>query len=293
MTTRPPQSDRPSDEEFELLSAYLDDELETGEREALMRRLEREPALRTELDELYATTTLLRELPVPAPPRSFTLDPATVRPRRPALLSWLAPFAGGLAGLSLILLVAFSLFSGTGANVAMAPVPESALQYATAAPAAPAAPEPTLAPEIAAAPAAVPEAAGAARTAATEPPAAAAQELEPLPTGSPELPAVGAAAQAGDATESTTDAATAAEAPLAPLLQTAEALKTTQGAPPAIIATSGSSSPGTQNLPPPPPAPADQPADQANPLPSIILGAGITALGILLGLWLGRMRRRK
>jgi anti-sigma factor RsiW len=63
-----------SDAEIEQLSAYIDNQLSAAERLTLERRLEREPGLRAELEDLRATATLLRELPDRRPPRSFTLD---------------------------------------------------------------------------------------------------------------------------------------------------------------------------------------------------------------------------
>ncbi len=66
--------------DLELLSVYLDNELSEQERRLLEQRLRSEPALRAELDELQATVMALREMPPVPLPRSFTLDPATVRP---------------------------------------------------------------------------------------------------------------------------------------------------------------------------------------------------------------------
>lgn len=90
------QANRKSpDYDLILLSAYLDDELTEAERAELEQRLSVEPALRRELEELQATTLLLRELAPARPPRSFTLDPATA-PVRPAFWpGWLSSLPSG------------------------------------------------------------------------------------------------------------------------------------------------------------------------------------------------------
>src|SRR5258708_34162490 len=75
----------------EQLSAFLDGELSEGERIALERHLQGCAACQRSLAELRQVRALLRTLPVPALPRSFTLPdsgavPETPRPppRRPA-----------------------------------------------------------------------------------------------------------------------------------------------------------------------------------------------------------------
>src|SRR5258705_477203 len=75
----------------EQLSAFLDGELSEGERVALERHLQRCAACQRALAELRQVRALLRALPVPALPRSFTLPdsgavPESLRPaaRRPA-----------------------------------------------------------------------------------------------------------------------------------------------------------------------------------------------------------------
>src|SRR5262245_34906033 len=84
-----PQNRQPSDDELELLSAYLDNQLTAAERATLEQRLGREPALRAALDELGGTVALLRELAPLTPPRSFALDPAAFAPRPSPLFGWL------------------------------------------------------------------------------------------------------------------------------------------------------------------------------------------------------------
>lgn len=156
------QYDNLPERDLELLSAYLDNQLTAAERVNLDRRLAAEPRLRAELEELRATTVLLRQLaPVP-PPRSFTLDPTTVpRPRRFIPLVWFMQLGSGLAGLALVLLATVQLLAVGSVAVEMAPA-QPALEASA----------PTVAPMAASAPqtseAMAPQATPAADTAATQ-----------------------------------------------------------------------------------------------------------------------------
>ncbi len=154
--------------DLELLSAYLDNQLTVAERMNLDRRLAAEPRLRAELEELRATTTLLRQLAPVRPPRSFTLDPTTApRPRRFIPITWFMQLGSGLAGLALVLLATVQLLVMGGVGVELAPA-------AAPAPAALEAEAPTVATMAESAPktsgAMAPEATPAADQAATQPP---------------------------------------------------------------------------------------------------------------------------
>lgn len=97
-----------NERDFELLSAYLDGELIDSERLALEIRLDAEPELRRELNELRQTVQMIRQMPTIKAPRDFTLahpdassaDRASMTPRRP---------------LPLVLRPAFSTFSAAAA----------------------------------------------------------------------------------------------------------------------------------------------------------------------------------
>lgn len=65
--------------DYELLSAYLDDMLETDERAELESRLQAEPHLRRELNALRGTVELVSRLPKRKAPRDFTLTPAMLQ----------------------------------------------------------------------------------------------------------------------------------------------------------------------------------------------------------------------
>ncbi len=68
-----------TDQDYEQLSAYLDDALSGLEREALEIRLEADPRLRRELDSLRQTVQLINQIPLLRAPRNFTLDAGVVK----------------------------------------------------------------------------------------------------------------------------------------------------------------------------------------------------------------------
>ncbi|MEM8530405.1 MAG: hypothetical protein AAGF95_06155 [Chloroflexota bacterium] len=108
MTTHA-SSEQP-DDDLSLLSAYIDGTTTDAERIALEKRLQREPALQQELSELRVTISLLHDLPPVTPPRSFTIDPATVQPKSWWLTtaSWLQ-LGSALAAVMLALTITFEL----------------------------------------------------------------------------------------------------------------------------------------------------------------------------------------
>jgi hypothetical protein len=131
MNSPQPHPSRSPEHDTELLSAYLDNQLSVAERVSLERRLAQEPPLRAELAELRATAAALGGLEPLRPPRSFTLDPTTVRrPRALFPLSWVMQLGSGMAGMLLVLLATAQLLAGTP-GAAMAPM----TTMATAAPA--------------------------------------------------------------------------------------------------------------------------------------------------------------
>jgi hypothetical protein len=116
-----PISPQLNNDESELLSAYLDQQLSDPERRALEARLDREADLRQQLEELRATVALLRSLEPVRPPRSFTIAPEQAKRPRAGWLNWLlaTPIA---AALGIALLFAFNTSGGSPAmQVASAP----------------------------------------------------------------------------------------------------------------------------------------------------------------------------
>jgi len=67
-----------SPQEWQALSAYLDGQLSARERRQVETRLQARAELRTDLEELRQTRSVLRSLPKRRAPRNFTLTPAMV-----------------------------------------------------------------------------------------------------------------------------------------------------------------------------------------------------------------------
>lgn len=137
MTTHTSEFDN---EDFELLSAYLDDALPDTERMQLEKRLAEEPALQQTLNELRITVHLLQDLPPVTPPRSFTIDPAITQTGQVGWLRiamWLrlgSALAAIVFALTLTFEFAFLGNAPTASQEALdgAPMPEMALEEAPA-----------------------------------------------------------------------------------------------------------------------------------------------------------------
>lgn len=123
MTARTP-------DDFDLLSAYLDEALSARQSEALEARLAESAELRAQLDDLRAMRALLRRAPVLQPPRDFRLDPAMYA--RTAWWSRLGVLrvASAVSAAAAVLLIVFGVLLG---NLPSAPAQPVALQ-ATEAP---------------------------------------------------------------------------------------------------------------------------------------------------------------
>ena len=67
-----------TEQDYELLSAYIDDALAQSERAALESRLRTDARLQRELDSLRQTVQLINQLPTLRAPRDFTLDESMV-----------------------------------------------------------------------------------------------------------------------------------------------------------------------------------------------------------------------
>ena len=121
--------------EWEALSAYLDEQLPAKERARLETRLNQAPELRSALEDLRRTRSVLRSQPQVRAPRNFTLTPDMVglksRPVRRAPAYPFFRFASALAGFLFLLVLVGDLTGlparlGIGgstqpAQVAMAP----------------------------------------------------------------------------------------------------------------------------------------------------------------------------
>lgn len=127
----------------ELLSAYLDDQLDAGDRARLEAQLMADPALRSELEMLRRTVALVRDLPPQPIPRNFILPQAAAPRARPVPVTrrprWLAPFlTAATTAVSLLfvaVLVGDLLFSGVGGVTQLAaPMPAADEGIAESAP---------------------------------------------------------------------------------------------------------------------------------------------------------------
>ncbi len=102
----------PTEQDFELLSAYLDGELAATARAELESRLAAEPALRATFGEMQRTVAVLKAAPRVTPPRNFTLDPAKYRRAAPWWARYRAiQFVGALGTLASIIIIAVGLLS--------------------------------------------------------------------------------------------------------------------------------------------------------------------------------------
>ncbi len=295
-----------------MLSAYIDQQLPAAERQALERRLEQEPALQRELEELQTTVALLRDLPALELPRSFTLDPATA-PKRRSFWQQLLPFGGGLVGVALVMLIGLTVLGSPVSTEFQAVSSGLSSEYEADDNA-----HAETAPLIQATEGLFEDEAAAGEMAAEEAPETAAGEMaaEEAPTAAivGEMPAGEEAATEADQSvgaqppeaampaapqTAADDEVTAADAP--PAARQGESAGDTGGtAPPALqaspplLATSQSTSPDTLDLPADEsPAAAEPAATPPSPLLPALLGAGIAAAGILIGLWLARRRRSR
>lgn len=102
----------PTFRDVELLSAYLDGKLSQADSTRLESRLKTDPELRSVLNDLSSSRSLLRKLPQRRAPRNFTLTPQMARvkpplPRAVPALRW----ATSLATLLLFVTIAANALS--------------------------------------------------------------------------------------------------------------------------------------------------------------------------------------
>jgi hypothetical protein len=92
---------QPSFRDVETLTAYLDGQLDSAQRQRLESRLQSEPELKATLDTLRESRSVLRRLPQRRAPHNFTLTPkmAGIKPPLPRaypVLRFASAFAGFL-----------------------------------------------------------------------------------------------------------------------------------------------------------------------------------------------------
>ena len=147
--------------DIELLSSYLDGQLGSADSARLEARLRTDPELRSVLQDLRGTRSLLRQLPMRKAPRNFTLTPKMVGKNPPLPRSYpVFKFSATLATILLFFTIGLNLLSpqlaaqpaAFGMGGGGAPDTYSAAEAATEAPAAtepPAATEAPVEPSVA------------------------------------------------------------------------------------------------------------------------------------------------
>jgi hypothetical protein len=117
-----------STRDYELISAYMDNQLSDKDRAQFEARLNADPELRKELDEISKTRMMIHNLPKLRAPRNYYIKPEIV-PVRPTLR--LAPVFGivsAIASILLVLVIFGSTFFKSNRPVAMAPAAPVAQQ---------------------------------------------------------------------------------------------------------------------------------------------------------------------
>lgn len=116
-----------TDNSDELLSAYIDNAVDAGERRRAEQYIAACAACAQEVQELRMFRALLRDLPNVQPRRSFTLDPATVAPQRRLLFPTLR-WSSLVAALLFVVVLGVDVLGGSapGAPTAAPGVASSA-----------------------------------------------------------------------------------------------------------------------------------------------------------------------
>lgn len=117
-----------TDNSDELLSAYIDNAVDAGERRRAEQLIAACAACAQEVQELRMFRDLMRELPNIQPRRSFTLDPATVAPQRRLLFPTLR-WSSLVAALLFVVVLGVDVLGGSAPQSAIpaaAPAAESA-----------------------------------------------------------------------------------------------------------------------------------------------------------------------
>ena len=103
-------------QDWQLLSAYMDDQLAPREKQALEARLEKDPELHAEYLSMRQTRAMLRAAPRHKAPRSFALTPEQARQytRRKSFLFPALSFSSAISALLLIITLLTRLTPAAG-----------------------------------------------------------------------------------------------------------------------------------------------------------------------------------
>lgn len=110
------KNERRRKQELETLSAYLDGELHPTQRQALETRLQHEPRLREQLENLRKTKIMVGYLPHLRAPHNYTLTPemVTVRRRKKQPILGTLRLASALAAILLVVLFSVEFLFTSG-----------------------------------------------------------------------------------------------------------------------------------------------------------------------------------
>jgi hypothetical protein len=107
--------------DYELISAYLDNQQGSKERALFEERLKAEAGLRNELHEISTTRLMLRRLPRQHAPRNYFVSAQAVRARPTLKLAPIFGIVSAVASVLLALLIFGSTFLSPASQVALAP----------------------------------------------------------------------------------------------------------------------------------------------------------------------------
>jgi hypothetical protein len=114
--------------DYELISAYLDNQLSDKERTLLESRLKTDPILQTEVHEISKTRLLLKSLPKLRAPRNYYIQAETVHTRPSLRMAPIFGIVSAVASLLLALVIFGSSFFSSSAPVAMAPAAQQPVE---------------------------------------------------------------------------------------------------------------------------------------------------------------------
>jgi len=107
--------------DYELISAYLDNQLNEKDRALLETRIRTDPELRNELHEISKTRILVHSLPQLRAPRNYYVNATAVQTRPSHQLAPIFGIVSAIASVLLALVIFGSTFLKSSSQVAMAP----------------------------------------------------------------------------------------------------------------------------------------------------------------------------
>lgn len=107
-----PKPQQLSPQEWQLLSAYLDNQVSTAERNQIEKQLTSDAAYRQAAESLRQTRTVIRGMPLRRVPHNFTLTPDMVKARRKWGIFPALRLSSAFAALASVVLFALQLLPG-------------------------------------------------------------------------------------------------------------------------------------------------------------------------------------